>query len=234
MPRGKMIGTNVALVGSEELSGSDDCHVYAIRYAPEKICLIDAGVRSSSKIIQNITDTFKGACEITHLILTHAHIDHIGAAHEFLARYPHLQIAAHQWDQGPIEGKSGTEKFTAASWYGITYTPVKLNIQFSKDEEELRLGPIKLKIYHTPGHTPGSISVLYTNPTTGKILFGQDVHGPFMREFNSNIQDWQASMKKLISLEPDFLCEGHFGVISGKDQVKNFIKSYLQQHQHLG
>ncbi|MHA1520095.1 MAG: MBL fold metallo-hydrolase [Promethearchaeota archaeon] len=237
MTRGKMISDDVALVGSEELSGSGDCHVYAIQYAAGKICLIDAGVQSAKKIIQNITDTFdfqEKRWDITHLILTHAHIDHIGAAHEFQAHYPHLQIAGHRWDQGPMEGKPGTEDLTAASWYGIDYIPVKLKIIFSKDEEEMRLGPKKVKIYHTPGHTPGSICIIYEHPSTGKILFGQDVHGPFMRQFNSNIQDWHASMKKLIGLEPDILCEGHFGVISGKDKVKNFINSYLKQHQTLG
>ncbi len=235
MTSGKMIGDDVALVGSEELSGSGDCHVYAIRYAPGKFCLIDAGVQSATQIIQNITDTFQEKrWEITHLILTHAHIDHIGAAHEFQAQYSNLKIAAHRWDQGPIEGKPGTEGLTAASWYGITYTPVKLNILFSKDEENMRLGKIKLRIFHTPGHTPGSISILYNHPSMGKILFGQDVHGPFMREFNSNIQDWHSSMKKLIALDADFLCEGHFGVISGKDKVRNFINSYLKQHMRLG
>ena len=224
-----MIGDDVALVGSEELSGSGDCHVYALRYAPGKICLIDAGIRSADQIIKNIADTFQEKkWEITHLILTHAHIDHIGAAHEFLARYPQVQIAGHRWDQGAFEGHPGTENLTAASWYGITYTPVKLNILFSKDEEELRLGSIKVKIYHTPGHTPGSISILYIHPSKGKILFGQDVHGPFMKVFNSNIQDWRASMKRLLALEADVLCEGHFGVINGKDQVKKFISSYLK------
>ncbi len=35
------------------------------------------------------------------------------------------------------------------------------------------------------------------------------------------------SLKLLISLEADILCEGHFGVYRGKEEVKKFIRSFL-------
>lgn len=231
MVQGTKITEDISLVGSEDLSGAGDCHVYAFRYAPHKICLIDAGVNSATQIITNIGDSFSPQFEITHLILTHCHIDHIGAAHEFKRKFPALTIMAHTWDAASIEGLKGTEKTTAASWYGITYIPVKITQKFDKDEEVIKIGDKRLRIYHTPGHTPGSISVVYEDPQAGKILFGQDIHGPFMPEFNSNLRDWHASMKRLLALEPDILCEGHFGIIKGKDNVRRFIKTYLQQHR---
>ena len=38
-------------------------------------------------------------------------------------------------------------------------------------------------------HTPGSISILLKTKD-GNILFAQDVHGPFLPEFGSNLVDW--------------------------------------------
>ncbi|WP_457559679.1 MBL fold metallo-hydrolase [Candidatus Harpocratesius sp.] len=226
----KKITDNISLVGSEQLSGSGDCHVYAIHYKPGKVCLIDAGVDSGKKIYQNINTIFGIKAKITHLILTHCHIDHIGAAHQFKAQFPNMEIIAHSWDTPAIEGVAGTEKLTAASWYGINYKPVKVDQSIKDDEYILRLNGLELKLIHTPGHTPGSISVIYVHPKFGTILFGQDIHGPFMEEFNSNVEDWRKSMKYLLSFEPDILCEGHYGIIKGKSSVRKFIESHLRQH----
>ena len=74
--------------------------------------------------------------------------------------------------------------------------------------------------------------VYYTDSEGKKILFGQDIHGPFMPEFNSNIEDWRASMKEVLALRADILCEGHFGVFKGKDAVKQFINGQLRAHRH--
>ncbi len=63
-----------------------------------------------------------------------------------------------------------------------------------------------------------------------KILFGQDIHGPFLPDFHSNIKDWAKSMKILLSKEADILAEGHFGIYTSKESVDKFIKSHLKQN----
>jgi len=88
----------------------------------------------------------------------------------------------------------------------------------------------KLICYHTPGHTPGCIAVLYENEDGMKVLFGQDIHGPFMDEFNSNTDDWAKSMKHLINIGADILCEGHYGIFQGKENVKRFIEGQLRNN----
>ena len=39
--------------------------------------------------------------------------------------------------------------------------------------------------------------------------------------------DYKRSLKFMIALKADILCEGHFGVYQGKEEVGRFIKSYL-------
>jgi glyoxylase-like metal-dependent hydrolase (beta-lactamase superfamily II) len=64
-----------------------------------------------------------------------------------------------------------------------------------------------------------------------KILFGQDIHGPFYESFGSNLNDYQSSMQKLLDLQPDILCEGHFGIIKPADEVEQYIKNYMNSNK---
>ncbi|MBP1742060.1 MAG: beta-lactamase domain protein, partial [Deltaproteobacteria bacterium] len=59
------------------------------------------------------------------------------------------------------------------------------------------------------------------------VLFGQDVHGPLDASLLSNRDDYRRSLKLLLSLQADVLCEGHYGVIKGKAEVADFIESFL-------
>jgi hypothetical protein len=38
--------------------------------------------------------------------------------------------------------------------------------------------------------------------------------------------DYERSLRRRLSLDADVLCEGHFGVLVGKDEVRDFIDSY--------
>lgn len=224
----KKIVDGLYLVGSDSLSGAGDCMVYALGIGEEHICLIDAGTQYAHQILDNIELSKLKNRKITDLILTHCHFDHIGAAHQFQEIFPKIKIYAHSWDIAAIRGEPNTERLTAASWYGTELIPPKVDVVLKKDPEILNLEGTELICYHTPGHTPGSIAVLYENEEGIKILFGQDIHGPFMDDFNSNIEDWAKSMKFLISLQADILCEGHYGIFNGKDKVRNFIESQLR------
>ena len=60
-----------------------------------------------------------------------------------------------------------------------------------------------------------------------RVLFGQDVHGPLHPSLLSNAEDYMRSLKFLLSLNADILCEGHFGVFKGKQRIDAFIRSYI-------
>lgn len=222
-------------MGAEKVTSSiykiweGECLTYAVAIGQNKICLIDAGVNSIEEVIQNInTSPLKGRI-LAYLILTHCHYDHIGAAYQFKAKFPNLQICAHSWDKEAIEGNPNSLAMTAASWYGAKLQPVKVDIVFKKEREIVNWEGTRLTILHIPGHTPGSIAV-FMDSDGKKVIFGQDIHGPFMPEFKSNIEDWASSMKKILALEPDILCEGHYGIYPDKDRVKKYIESQLKQN----
>jgi glyoxylase-like metal-dependent hydrolase (beta-lactamase superfamily II) len=133
----------------------------------------------------------------------------------------------HYLDADVVE--RGDNKMTAAYWYGVPFAPLKIDIRLSGDEERLTFGQHEIVCLHTPGHTPGSISV-YMDKSGKRILFGQDIHGPFFAEFGSDIGLWQTSMEKLLNLKADVLCEGHFGVYRPNEKVTDYIERYLDEY----
>jgi len=70
--------------------------------------------------------------------------------------------------------------------------------------------------------------VVYLTDSQGlKILFGQDVHGPLDASFHSNRRDYENSLRLLLTLDADVLCEGHYGIYRGKREVQEFISQFL-------
>ncbi|MBD3350090.1 MAG: MBL fold metallo-hydrolase [Candidatus Lokiarchaeota archaeon] len=223
------ITSNIFAIGGSNLSNPGDAMIYLVKTKSNKLVLIDSGIDSLNYIENNISDTGNNPIDLIALILTHCHIDHTGSAHSIKQKYPKVKIIAHEWERSALEGDKGTEKMIAADWYGVKYNPVHLDIVVKKEEEDINLGDTIFKIIQTPGHTPGSIAVIVKDDNK-KILFGQDIHGPFMQDFNSNINDWHKSMKILMSKNADILAEGHYGIYKGKDNVRKFIASQLRQN----
>ena len=208
--------------------GDSGCSVYLINTNSEDgLVLIDSGM--SIEMIKKISKFGLNPSNIKHCIITHFHIDHTAACFDLKSLNKQVKFYAHDLDADAIEEK-GHDSKTAASWYGIDYKPVKLDRKLKGDLETLRFGNYEFQCIHTPGHTPGSISILVEVEGT-KVLFGQDIHGPFYKSFGSNLTDYQKSMQKLIDMKPDILCEGHFGIIEPASEVERFIKRHMSMNR---
>ncbi|MBW2038148.1 MAG: MBL fold metallo-hydrolase [Deltaproteobacteria bacterium] len=215
--------TDIYLVGSADITDPKDCCVYLLDLG--ELVLIDAGAGTSfDEIVHNIEGLGLDPERIATVILTHCHIDHIGGAPQFRERFG-TRIIMHHLDAEVVE--RGDDRMTAASWYNIHFPPMPVDVKLTKDEERLRFGDQEMVCLHTPGHTPGSLSI-YLDRGEKRVLFGQDIHGPFYQEFGSDLAAWRRSMERLLALEADILCEGHFGVYQPKDRVAAYIRHYLE------
>ncbi len=117
----------------------------------------------------------------------------------------------------------------AANWYDIDLPKVEVTHSLPRADESLHFTGGDLRLIHTPGHTPGSMVALLDDAGT-RVLFGQDIHGPFNTDFGSDIRAWRRSMELLLALEADILCEGHYGIFRGAAEVRRFIESQLAAH----
>jgi len=220
------ISDNVYQVGGGSLTASGDCSFYAVGVGGGKFVLIDCGVGNGhAALIRNLTALGFSMDELDTLILTHCHIDHIGDAYRIKSESG-CRIVAHKDDSAAIEGER--PELTAADWYGVEYVPVKIDKMLVEERESMMSDKLEFICHHTPGHTPGSISVSIVDGDK-KVLFGQDIHGPFDPSWGSDLSLWRSSMKKLLDLEADVLCEGHYGVFTGKKAVRRYIEGYLDR-----
>ncbi len=206
--------------------GNSGCSVYLIEtQSNDGLVLIDCGM--SLAMIKKINKSNLNPMEIKHCIITHFHIDHIAACYDLKQYNKKVKFYAHELDADAIEEK-GHDRKTAALWYGVDYKPVKLEKRLKGDLEILKFGTFEFQCIHTPGHTPGSISILVEiEDNKKKILFGQDIHGPIIPGV-SNFENYQISLRKLLDLNADILCEGHFGIFQPASEVQRYIKKYIE------
>lgn len=216
----------VYLIGSSELTSAEDCCVYLLDLGD--LILIDAGAgKSVCALLENIESLGFGHRPIAAVVATHCHIDHIGGIPELRERTG-CQIIAHRLDAEAIE--KGDSVKTAADWYRMHLPPTSVDYKLNEVREVLKFEKGEILCLHTPGHTPGSISIILDRDGK-RVLFGQDIHGPFSDSFGSDLGAWKRSMGILLGLKADILCEGHLGIIQPEAEVERYIRNYLEMYQ---
>ena len=220
MKRPLAVCDGVYMVGSGDLSHPYDCCVYLLDLGD--LVLIDAGAGTSfSRLVSNIESLGFDMKNLAAVLATHAHIDHIGSIHEFQEMYG-VKVIAHELDAGRIEEGRGI----AAEAYGVDYVPCHVDERLQGPEEVLQFPKGELRVVHIPGHTPGSVAA-YLEMEGQRVLFGQDVHGPYYPEWGADPELARESLRKLLDLRADILCEGHFGMYEPAQAVERYIRSYL-------
>lgn len=210
-------------VGGPGLTASEDAAIYLLRQGPEA-ALVDAGTGKACVIlVDNIRSVLPPEVTVRHLFLTHCHYDHSGGAPALKKAFG-CSIITHEKDAFFLE--RGDSRVTAASWYGATIPKISVDYQISGDEESFPVGSGIMAAVHAPGHSPGS-TVFWITIDGKKVLFGQDVHGPLHPALLSDKDQYANSLQRMLEIKADILCEGHFGIIRGKQEVKNFIANYM-------
>ena len=155
--------------------------------------VIDPG--DEPELIQEALE--KEGVEVRYLLLTHGHYDHTTAVPALHRVYPQADIYIHQAD---------------ANGAGSTLFPLAGEVDDLKLYDEgdvIRLGDHEIQVLHTPGHSPGSVTlkveyVLFT----GDTLFAGSCGRIVLR--GGSYEQIMQSLKRLGELKGDFhVCPGH-------------------------
>lgn len=144
-----------------------------------QVTLVDCGLsRAPARIVAALAGIGRHPRDVTRIILTHAHADHAGGARQVVDQSGADGVDVHAEDADDI--RNGTIPPVAASTMGRLvargpmshFEPISVSRELH-DGEELEVAG-GLRVLHTPGHTPGHISLLH-QPTgvliTGDVIF---------------------------------------------------------------
>lgn len=193
-----------------------DCNTYLI--IDEMVTLVDPGT-NLNKLLKNMEKDGFNIRDINLIVNTHSHPDHC-SLNKKVKEISKAKIALH-----PEEVKHLMVSQEMARYFGLD--PLNFKIDFYV-EDELKTGKVKWKIFHTPGHSPGSIC-LYNEEF--KILICGDLvfEGSVGRtDFpGGNPIQLKNSIELISKLDVEYLLPGHMNLITGKENVKEnfeFIK----------
>ncbi|WP_424767459.1 MBL fold metallo-hydrolase [Paenibacillus sp. sgz302251] len=216
--------------------------------------LIDAGMpRSAKKIIKAAEARFESGPKA--IILTHGHFDHVGAIIELVEHW-NVPVYAHGLELPYLTGKEDYPPADPTVDGGLVS---ELSRFFPHDGINLdqRVKPLPAdgsvpelpdwKYIHTPGHTPGHIS-LYREED-GTLIAGdafvtvkqeslykvitqeQEISGP-PKYFTTNWGLAEQSVKKLEALKPHLAITGHGEPMFG-ESLKENLKLLVEKFQEI-
>lgn len=206
-------------------------YVYLI-YGTNSVFLIDTGVSSSeTAIFDYIRKTERRPEDIGMIIQTHSHPDHIGATRTIKGETA-CAVAMHPAEKNWLENVQLQAKERPVPGFdSLVSGSVAVN-RLLEDGEVFDLGcGLKLQIFHTPGHSKGSISILLLGYM---VLFSGDaVPVPNEMPVYEDVKASVASIKKLMAV-PDvrYLLSAWDEPAKG-DEVYKRLDEGLHYIQHI-
>lgn len=144
---------------------STNCYIIADDNTKEAAVIDPAG---EFELIRDFIENNK--LDVKYILLTHGHGDHIGALRELRA-YSKAPVGIHASDESMLNNASINYSFMFSS------NPIEEKSDFHpEDGEAFKLGASEFKILHTPGHTMGSIGILFGKDLiSGDTLFARGI-----------------------------------------------------------
>ena len=193
-------------VSSSTLTHSFDASAYLLD-TDGGLYLIDCGTPEGyAKCLANIRNLGYDPQQLTAIIGTHGHYDHLGAAALFKRDFG-TQLWMHALDRGQVE-TGDPIKTTAALLYGSTFTPCLVD-RLLTDGERLNFGNMELQVLHTPGHTLGSVSIALKTSRMVVLIAADTLYGGFSLRIGSDETLWRQSLDRLCGMQFDLMSFGH-------------------------
>lgn len=213
------------------LHGAALREVYVSLIKGDTNILIDTGVAYHYEDLeQMIASAGMDFSDIQALINTHCHFDHVGGNYGLKKKNPHISIWAHGEAKPFIEDLDYQYKVRPLPGFNtLTGGSVKVD-RVLNDGEILDVG-FPVQVLHTPGHSPGSLS-LYI-PDQKLAIIGDSLPDFKGLPIYEDLDELYITLQKIKDLQPRFIFSSFFGMW---DQEKDgdvllIIEKYLTKIQ---
>lgn len=208
---------------------------YLIEYYDGAI-LIECGPGSTLKSLQTgLAENNLSLTDVTHVLLTHIHLDHAGAA-GYLAQkgaqiFVHPVGAPHMVSPEKLLASAGRIYGDQMNTLWGEFLPVPEDkVTVLHDEEEIKIGNLGFIAINTPGHAEHHYAYLFED-----ICFSGDAGGvripgfPYLRvpmpPPELNLERWRKSIQKLKKLNFKRIAPTHFGIFDNPEwQLDEILK----------
>lgn len=204
----------------------------------ENLILIETGPETTfSQLVKAIQNKGFNWKDIRHVLLSHIHFDHAGAAWKFAENgakiyvhpigLPHLQNPERLWNSAKMIYKDDMEKL----WGEMK--PIQKSLLVSiEDRDQLSIGNLDIFVHYTPGHAIHHNSyqidnVVFTGDVAG-VKINQNLVVPPCPPPDIDVEKWKNSIEKLKKINPKYLYLTHFGRVENPIQHLNDLELILE------
>lgn len=201
------------------------------------VTLVDCGIdRAPPRIVAGLAKLGKHPKDVQRIVLTHAHADHLGGAAAMVADSSAEGIEIHTEDAEYARSGQAAPGDPKNFGYRVMqrlntgkFAPVAVSRELN-DGDVIGVGG-GLQVFHTPGHTPGHVSLLH--PDTGVFITGDVI-------FNMMRMSWSykifCTSFPLNQQSAQVLCDVQYSVAAFthgpeiRDNARESVRSFVARH----
>ncbi len=235
MVRVTEVMNNVYQIDLEPGGFSNLVSVYAVNTG-RGIIVFEGGPAVSSNDLRNVLRGLPG--NVTHVFITHVHIDHYGGAGALMGLNPNAEVYVHPRGLKVLPNPDiiWVPAREAMGWLGELYgRPLEIpsrNARETRDGDRVTIGDVTVEVIHTPGHASHHQSFIVE---PWDILIVGDAAGIYVRDLDYIIPTtmeplrfdmYVDSVKKLIARNPKYIAYTHHLLVPG---ATDLLSRHLRQ-----
>jgi glyoxylase-like metal-dependent hydrolase (beta-lactamase superfamily II) len=190
-----------------------------------EVALVDPGPASClDRLEQELQAQGIALADVTHLFLTHIHLDHAGATGTIVARHPRVKVLVHERGEPHLVDPSklldsATRLYGREMdrlWGQVLPVPAS-NVTVLRGGERVNVAGREFDVAYTPGHASHHVSyfnassgVAFVGDTAGVAIEGGYVLAPTPPP-DIDIELWTESARRIQAWQPQLLFLTHFG-----------------------
>jgi len=219
------------------------------------VAVVETGNNESSdRILKVLASRGRQAGEVSHVIVTHVHLDHAGGAGRLMQQMPNATLVAHPRGARHVIDPSRLEASARAVYgdqqfdemYGSLVPVPEDRVILMEDGDSLDIGKRRLFFIDTPGHARHHFCIWdeqtrgwFTGDTFGISYRELDTeNGPFVFPTTTPVQfdppALIASMKRMMEKKPANMYLTHFGRVQDVIRLAKDMVSGVEQFAAFG
>jgi glyoxylase-like metal-dependent hydrolase (beta-lactamase superfamily II) len=207
------------------------------------VVLIDCGPSTAIGALQTGLKA-RGLSEssVTHVLLTHIHLDHAGAAGWWAAKGAQILVhpvgAPHLLNPEKLLASAGRIYGERMNTLWGEFRPVpQERLTTPKPDEDITIGNVRLRPIDTPGHADHHFAYMFED-----VLFSGDIGGVRIPGYQYlrvpmpppelNFEKWRASIHRLLREKAKRIGPTHFGLFDDPDWQLMAVQDGLDAAEH--